>query len=66
MAIITVKYEIGDVVSLMSGGPDMTVTTVCEETNTVFATWFDEPDEDGYSGEPHTAEFPIDALSYEE
>ena len=36
------KFEVGDVVSLKSGGPDMTVRDVNEDDTAVITIWFDK------------------------
>lgn len=33
-------FNLGDVVGLKSGGPDMTVTAICCECEEVVCTWF--------------------------
>jgi len=38
------KFVVGDVISLKSGGPDMTVREV-NESGTLIAVWFSEHDE---------------------
>ena len=55
------KFNNGDVVSLKSGGPKMTVTSVGEDTYgtmSVFVTWFDKNNQRSQDS------FPIDAVDY--
>lgn len=53
-------FEIGDVVNLVVGGPDMTVVGVCDECGTVEVAWFDGDDESGWVF--HREVFPEEAL----
>jgi uncharacterized protein YodC (DUF2158 family) len=46
MANVTVEFEIGDVVSLVSGGPNMTVSGFDDDTDLVECTYFSYGDED--------------------
>ena len=36
------KREVGDVVCLVTGSPDMVVVDVCEDCGTVEVAWYDE------------------------
>ena len=51
MANITVEFEVGDVVSLVSGGPEMTVSAIDEEKVTVTATWFEMTGDGNWVGD---------------
>ena len=54
---MTEQFEIGDVVALKSGGPDMTVNFV-EESNgilRIWCIWF-------FNGEPKNDSFPAQTL----
>jgi len=66
MANVTVEMEVGDVVSLNSGGPDMTIREIDDDTGTVTAVWFEQSNFGTYFGEPHVAEFVADTLTYED
>ena len=66
MANVTVEFEVGDVVSLISGGPDMTIRAIDKDKGTVTATWFERSSFGTYYGAPHVAEFVADTLTYEE
>jgi uncharacterized protein YodC (DUF2158 family) len=59
MANVTVEFEVGDVVSLNSGGPDMTVGSI--DGDNVSCTYFSYADE-----KYKTATFNIDMLDIEE
>jgi uncharacterized protein YodC (DUF2158 family) len=50
---MTDKFKIGDIVQLKSGGPEMTVTGVYEDT--ILTTWFAESHEE-------KGAFPLDAI----
>jgi uncharacterized protein YodC (DUF2158 family) len=72
MANITVEFEVGDVVSLISGGPEMTISKIDEDKGLITATWFERvypPGAPGvyvvYGGLPCVAEFDPDTLTYE-
>lgn len=41
-------YEPGDIVTLISGGPDMTVRGVCEDCGQVAVDWFTFDDAAGW------------------
>lgn len=43
------NYESGDIVSLISGGPDMTVLGVCEDCGEVEVAWFNYDEEFGFT-----------------
>jgi len=66
MANITVEFEVGDVVFLISGGPGMTVFAIDKEKGTVTATWFECTCAGTWVGEPRTAIFNADTLLVEE
>ena len=68
MSNITVEFEfeVGDVVSLISGGPDMTISAIDEEKGTVTATWFEVTCAGTWVGDPRTAIFNADTLLVEE
>lgn len=42
-------YEPGDIVSLISGGPDMTVLGVCADCGDVEVAWFNYDEEFGFT-----------------
>ena len=46
-------YQVGDVVQLLGGGPNMTVEKVSRD-RTVYVVWFDEQDMLSRSGFPCT------------
>jgi uncharacterized protein YodC (DUF2158 family) len=54
------NYEPGDVVTLVSGGPDMTVLDVCLDCGEVEVAWFNFDDENGFAFYNET--FPSIAL----
>ena len=42
-------YEPGDIVQLISGGPDMTVLDVCVDCGEVEVAWFNIDEESGWT-----------------
>ena len=42
-------YEPGDIVNLVSGGPDMTVLGVCADCGEVEVAWFNIDEESGWT-----------------
>ena len=53
-------YDAGDIVTLVTGGPDMTVLGACEDCGMVEVAWFNHDEEFGWTffNEP----FPAIAL----
>jgi uncharacterized protein YodC (DUF2158 family) len=42
------QYEPGDIVTLVSGGPDMTVIDVCADCGEVHVAWFNFAEDTGF------------------
>jgi uncharacterized protein YodC (DUF2158 family) len=69
MANITVEFEVGDVVRLISGGPEMTISSIDKAKGTITAKWFERTwagTAGTYVGSPYSAEFVPDTLIYED
>ena len=65
MANITIDFEVGDIVSLNSGSPEMTITKIRED-GIIETTWFERSNFDLYIGDPHVASFEPGALTIED
>lgn len=58
------NYEPGDIVALVTGGPDMTVLGVCEGCGDVEVAWFNFDEEYGWTF--YNEQFPAIALELAE
>lgn len=54
------QHAAGDLVEIKSGGPAMTVRSICEDCGDVIVQWFNFDDEAGFTLE--TDSFPADCL----
>lgn len=64
IAVPRSQYQPGDIVALISGGPDMTVLGICPDCDGVEVAWFNFDEDAGYV--IFNEEFPAIALELAE